>query len=73
MNKNQEIISLRKKIMSVLLETPEDRYQEEKILALYVYGVATEHTRRFWRVVFAEADLRRPLLLECAEETDDKF
>lgn len=61
--RKREVAELAAEMVLVLSEVPEDVYQQEKLMIL----LSEEHelVKQYWKQIFALAEQRRPLLLEC--------
>ena len=61
--RKREVAELAAEMVLVLSEVPEDVFQQEKLMIL----LSAEHepVKRYWKRIFAAAEQRRPLLLEC--------
>lgn len=61
--RKREAVKLTAEMVLVLSEVPEDVYQQEKLMIL----LSAEHelVKQYWKRIFALAEQRRPLLLEC--------
>ena len=61
--RKREVAELAAEMVLVLSEVPEDVYQQEKLMILS--AVKYERVKQDWKQIFALAEQRRPLLLEC--------
>ena len=60
---NTEVVDLATEMVLVLSEVPEDVYQRKKTMVLL--NSEQSITKDCWKQIFAAAEQRRPLLLEC--------
>lgn len=61
--RKREVAELAAEMVLVLSEVPEDVYQQEKLMISL--SVEHEKVKQYWKRIFALAEQRRPLLLEC--------
>lgn len=61
--RKREVVELAAEMVLVLSEVPEDVYQQEKLMISL--SVEHEKVKQYWKQIFALAEQRRPLLLEC--------
>lgn len=61
--RKREVVELAAEMVLVLSEVPEDVYQREKAMILSINKETV--VKDCWKQIFAAAEQRRPLLLEC--------
>lgn len=60
---NTEVVELATEMVLVLSRTPEEKFQREKAMILSSHEESV--VKDCWKQIFAAAEQRRPLLLEC--------